>query len=148
MLRRQYLWLLVVLGFACSTAASETIKSFVGVTRGGTPIVCLLSPENGDLATAKTRVLMIGTTGNTKKLVERAMQWFHEDKSAQHLREKIVLSAVLVSHPDKLPLGVPKLQGLPKEGYYNSPDHAEEAYLWRWSGMHAADIMLEIRAAP
>src|SRR5439155_27328004 len=39
-------------------------------------------------------------------------------------------------------------KGLPKDGYYNSPDHAEEAYLWRWIGMHAPDVVLEIRDAP
>src|SRR3954452_13574753 len=71
---REAFWLLMVLGFSFNAVAAEPIKSFVGVTRQGTPIPCLLSPENGDLATKKTRVLMIGTTGNAKRLAERAMR--------------------------------------------------------------------------
>src|SRR5207302_825598 len=84
---REAFWLLFVLIFALSASAAEPIKSFVGVTRQGTPIPCILSPENGELATTKTRVLMIGTTGNTKRLVERAVQWFHASAEARSLRE-------------------------------------------------------------
>src|SRR5207237_1304157 len=116
--------LVVALCIGDAATADEPTKSFIGVTRQGTPIPCLLSPENGELATTKTRVLMIGTTGNTNRLVERAVQWFYENAEAGPLREKVVLSAVQISHPDKLPAGVPKLQGLPKDGYYNSSDHA------------------------
>lgn len=106
------------------------IRSALGVTRQATPIECWLTADDLDYNTAKTRVLVIGAPD--------AVRWFYTAPAAKAFRGRFAVSAV--------PAAV-SLRGYPPPGdaYGASPD-PEAAYLWRWIGMHAPDMVVEARA--
>ena len=133
------------------------IHSAIGVTRKETPIPCVFSPEDLNLATGKTRILLIGGLDGSKASVNAvidAVEWFYTADVAAPLREKYSLSAVPIANPDGWALQQgPKnaTGGNPTHGYppmgdaYLSPTKPETEYLWRWIGMHAPDLVLDVR---
>jgi rhamnogalacturonyl hydrolase YesR len=135
----------------------ELIPSSIGVTRSGTPIECLLSPEDLDYATSKTRILLIGGVegdGRSVADVEDVLQWFQTAKEAATYRDRFVLSAVPCLNPDGLAKQVGPTNGSggdPTKGYppqgnaYHSKTDPEAAHVWRWIGMHAPDLVVEVR---
>jgi unsaturated rhamnogalacturonyl hydrolase len=134
------------------------IHSAVGVTRKGTSIPCVLSPEDLDFATRKTRVLLVAGFDSSPVSVANtlaAVRWFYTSPDAKTLRERYVLSAVPCGNPDGWAAVAPGDNGSgghPDRGYppkgesYGSPTDPESAYLWRWIGMHAPDIVVEVTA--
>ena len=70
------------------------------------------------------------------------------------MRQKFTLSAVPMANPDgwALKKGLQNASGgKPTEGYppqgpaYHDPAKPETQYLWRWIGMHAPDLVVEVR---
>lgn len=133
------------------------IHSAIGVTRKETPIPCVFSQDDLNLATGKTRILLIGGLDGSKASVNAvidAVEWFYTADVAAPLREKYSLSAVPIANPDGWALQQgPKnaAGGNPTHGYppvgdaYLNPTKPETEYLWRWIGMHAPDLVLDVR---
>ena len=138
-------------------AQPALIHSAIGVTREETPIPCVYSKEDLDLNTKKVRILLIGGLDGSETSVSsviNAVNWFYSSEAAKPLREKFSLSAVPIANPDGWVLQQgPKnaSHGNPTRGYppqgdaYHSPTKPETEYLWRWIGMHAPDLVLDVR---
>ncbi len=84
-------------------AAPGTIKTTIGVTRLETQIPALITADDLDLGTRKTRVLLIGGLDGSDDSVQTivaALKWFHTSEQASGLRENFAVSAVPVANPD------------------------------------------------
>ncbi len=100
------------------------IRSALGVDRDGAAIECWLAPEDLDYHTSKPRVLVLGAP----------------EAASESLRRRYAISVV----PGPVPA-----RGYPPQGeYYGRAGDPAAAYLWRWIGMHAPDLVVEIRAGP
>jgi len=134
------------------------IRTSIGVTRKGVPIPALITEDDLDYFTPKRRVLLVGGLDGSEASAQATvdvLQWFYEDAEARPYREKIVLSAVPLANPDGWTLGVGPSNGSggdPAAGYppqgaaYAGSTNPEAAYLWRWIGMHAPDLVIDLRA--
>jgi len=124
------------------------IRSALGVTRKATPIECWLTADDLDYNTKKTRVLLVGGLDRSTasaETVRQAMRWFQTAPEAKSWRASFALSAVPTAAPDGEAGGNPA-RGYPPPGdAYNSPTEPEAAYLWRWIGMHAPDLVVDVR---
>jgi hypothetical protein len=96
------------------------ITSALGVGPDGSPIECRITADDLDYSTTKTRILILGATPD----LARVPRGF-------------AVSVVPAATPDTI---YP-----PKGDYYGAASHAEAAYLWRWIGMHAPDLVVEVR---
>lgn len=133
-------------------------RSAIGVTRRGTSIPCLITDDDLDLGTSKTRILLVGGLEGAAASVDAtlaAMRWFHTSDEAEPWRKRFAVSAVPAVNVDAwLAAGGPEnsSSGKPSKGYppkgpfYGSTTDPEAAYLWRWIGMHAPDLVIEVRA--
>ncbi len=131
------------------------IRSDLGVTRRGTKIPCLITADDLDYNTKKTRILIVGleTLPAPVETTLNALQWFYTTDEAKPYRETFALSAVPIANPDgwasrivagNLSGGDPARSYPPKGTAYNSPTDPEAAYLWRWIGMHAPDLVISL----
>jgi unsaturated rhamnogalacturonyl hydrolase len=132
----------------------ELVRSAIGVTRTGTAIPSLLDQGDLDYNTPKTRLLLVGGLDGTPESVSATiacLRWFHSSPEARPLRERFTLSAVPCANPDawaagkgpaNLSKGNPLVGYPPKGDAYSSPTDPEAAYLWRWIGMHAPDLVI------
>jgi unsaturated rhamnogalacturonyl hydrolase len=137
----------------------SVIRSAVGITRAETPIVSLVTSEALDYRTPKTRILLVGGLDGSPVSVEatmEAMRWFLATNDAAAYREHFSISAVPVANPDGWASGTGPANGAggdPTRGYppagdaYSSATDPEAAYLWRWIGMYAPDLVVEVRAS-
>tara|TARA_R110002111_G_scaffold262851_2_gene341813 strand:+ start:6598 stop:8862 length:2265 start_codon:yes stop_codon:yes gene_type:complete len=133
------------------------LHSAIGVTRKETPIPCVYSKEDLNFHTGKIRILLIGGLDGSEASVAsviNAVNWFYGAEAAKPLREKFSLSAIPIANPDGWVLQQgPKnaSHGNPTRGYppmgpaYQSPTNSEAEYLWRWIGMHAPDLVVDVR---
>ncbi|MCH9725425.1 MAG: glycoside hydrolase family 88 protein [Planctomycetes bacterium] len=138
-------------------AQPAIIHSAIGLTRKETPIPCVYSKTDLNLNTKKIRILLIGGLDGSESSVSsviNAVNWFYSAKAAQPFREKYSLSAVPIANPDGWVLqrgSKNASHGNPTRGYppqgdaYHSPTKPETEYLWRWIGMHAPDLVLDVR---
>ena len=72
------------------------IHSAIGVTRQGTPIPSLLTEDDLDYHTGKTRILLVGGLDGSDASVRTtlaALKWFYTDAQAEPYRERFALSA-------------------------------------------------------
>ncbi len=112
----------------------------IGITRKGTRIEAQTTRDDLDYSTKKTRILLVGGIGGSKTSsasVRAAMKWFEQAPAGW--RKRYSLSAVPAANPDAAPVG-----GFPPKGeaYAIEPEaHA----LWRWIGLHAPDLVVEVR---
>jgi len=132
-------------------------QTAIGVTRKGTPIPALITNDDLDYATPRTRILLIGGldgSGDSVQQTVAALKWFYGDADARGYSQRYTLSTVPVANPDGWALGAGPGNasgGNPTRGYpprsaaYNSPTDPEAAYLWRWIGMHAPDLVIDLR---
>jgi rhamnogalacturonyl hydrolase YesR len=106
-------------------------------------IGAVMHREDFDYATAKTRILLVGRSPAAAQAIAQALEWFYASQDAS-LQEDFVISAV----PNFLPDGArPPSAVFPPAGVAYSDPHAPEAqYLWRWIGMHAPDLVVEVQA--
>jgi len=161
------LLLILPSGEACRLSAEEYrhvrspegfISTAIGVTRQGTPIEAALAPDDPDTGTSKVCILLVGGlggTGGSEQLVRSALAQFHKLPRDDTRRRRYALSAVLNANPDGhakglLPgngAGGNPSRGYPPEGnYYDSRTDPESRYLWRWIGMRAPDLVVDVRA--
>ncbi|HRX77599.1 MAG TPA: glycoside hydrolase family 88 protein [Pirellulaceae bacterium] len=139
-------------------AKNGLISTSIGVTRRGTAIDAVIAPADLDFHTEKTRILLVaGAHGDTRSPIVATnwMQWFYQHADAANYRERFVLSAIPCVNPDGMALGDAPHNGVggtPSQGYpptggaYNSKTDPEAAYVWRWIGMHAPDLVIELMA--
>ncbi len=143
-------------GLLAEAKLPDVIRSSIGVTRQGTPIPSRLTEDDLDYHTPKTRILLVGGLDGSDASVQvtlAALQWFYTDAQAEPYRQRYALSATPVANPDGWAIGVGSSNGSggePARGYrphgtaYNSATDPEAAYLWRWIGMHAPDVVIEV----
>ncbi len=139
-------------------AFARPIKTVIGVTRLETQIPALISADDLDLGTRKTRILLIGGLDGSDSSVRTtvaALKWFDTAEQAARLREDFAVSAVPVANPDAWANGTGPGNasgGDPTRGYpprgdaYQSETNPEAEYLWRWIGMHAPDLVVDVRS--
>ena len=140
------------------TATARSIKTAIGVTRLETQIPALISADDLDLGTRKTRILLIGGLDGSDSSVRAtvaALKWFNAAEQAAALRKDFAVSAVPVANPDAWARGAgpgnasggDPTQGYPPQGdAYQSETNPEAEYLWRWIGMHAPDLVVDVRS--
>ncbi len=133
------------------------IHSAIGVTRKQTPIPCVYSQEDLNFQTGKIRILLIGGLDGSEASVAsviNAVNWFYGAEAAKPLHKIFSLSAVPIANPDGWVLrqgpnnasGGNPTRGYPPRGAaYHSPTKPETEYLWRWIGMHAPDLVIDVR---
>ena len=133
-------------------------RSAIGVTRPQTVIPALLTADDLDYGTVKTRILLVGGLDGSPESAAAtlaALQWFHGSAEAGALRQHFAISAVPVANPEGWAGGSGEsngsggypIRGFPPTGdAYNSPTDPEAAYLWRWIGMHAPDLVVDVRS--
>jgi unsaturated rhamnogalacturonyl hydrolase len=123
-------------------------RSALGVTRKATPIECWITADDLDYNTRKTRILLLGgldRSAASADAVRQAMRWFYTAPEAKSFRGAFAVSAVPAAAPDGETGGDPA-RGYPPAGEaYSSPAEPEAAYLWRWIGMHAPDLVVDVR---
>lgn len=135
------------------------VQSAIGVTRDGTPIPCIVSTEDPDIESDRTRLLLIGGldgSGDSIRPIQEALRWFHDDPGAADLRGRYRLAAVPCVYPDRAAADTPRDRSGPvvPDGYppagvpYQSETNPEAQYLWRWIGMHAPDWVVDLRVGP
>ncbi len=134
------------------------IHSAIGLTRKETAIPAVLATDAWRYDGEKTRILLVGgldgAPGSVKAALA-ALRWFHTAEAAKALRDHFTLSAVPCANPDGYAAGAGfengaggrPAQGYPPQGAaYSSPTNPEAAYLWRWIGMNAPDLVVDVRA--
>lgn len=150
-------WVVAILlasGFAPLLPAAEPIP--YGVTRQGTPILVHEAANFLALDSKKCRLLLVGIDGSPEATtaVRDALQWFETSAAAQEWRSQFSISAIPCANPDGLAAKTPgknasgghPAQGYPpSKGFYDHPTDPEAAYLWRWIGMHGADVVIVVR---
>ncbi|HEX4130104.1 MAG TPA: glycoside hydrolase family 88 protein [Pirellulales bacterium] len=123
----------------------KLIHSAIGVTRAGQAIPCVTHEEDLDLHTKKCRVLLVagldGADASIKSAIDYA-RWFYTDAAAAEHRQRYLVSLVAVGP------GAAGAEYPPGDEFYTSPNHPDAQYLWRWIGMHAPDLVIELDAQP
>ena len=102
-------------------ASVATITSALGVRPDGSAIECRLTADDLDYNTSKTRILILGAAPTVPPRFEKSF----------------AISSV--------PSPVPEAVYPPSGDYYGATSNMEAAYLWRWIGMHAPDLVVEVR---
>jgi rhamnogalacturonyl hydrolase YesR len=127
-----------------------------GVTRSQTPIPALVHRDAYAPITPRVRVLLIGGLSGRPEdvtLAYNVLEAYVETRD--RLGQTLALSAVPCANPDGLVLGVGPENGAggrPENGYppldqfFYDPHNPERRYLWRWAGLQAPDLLLEVRA--
>jgi len=133
-------------------------RASAGVTRQQTTIPALLTAEDYDYGTSKTRILLVaGLDGSTASAADTlaALRWFYSAAEAEPLRQRFAVSAVPVANPEGWARGTGESNGSgghairsfpPTGDSYSSPTDPEAAYLWRWIGMQAPDLVVDVRS--
>src|SRR5712691_2017351 len=127
-----------------------------GVTRSQMAIPTLVHQDAYAPVTPRMRVLLIGGLSGRSEDVTlnlSALEAYLE--AGDRLGEALALSAVPCGNPDGLVLGVAPENGVggrPESGYppldnfFYDAHNPERRYLWRWAGLQAPDLILEVRA--
>jgi rhamnogalacturonyl hydrolase YesR len=129
-----------------------------GVTRSQTAIPALVHRDAYAPLTLRMRVLLIaGLAGRAAdvSLACRALEAYLQ--AGERLTSVLALSAVPCGNPDGLTLGVAPENGVgghPAQGYppldnfFYDAHNPERRYLWRWVGLQAPDLVLEVQSGP
>lgn len=156
-----------LLAILCSTnvvrsqpAESERFEEFypglqqtwIGVTRQGTPIVAGVTDDDYNYMTEKFRILVVGGLDGSigaNAAGQNASTWFRSVGNDKMYHERFALSVIPSANPNSVDWkpangvnGNPSRGYPPKSNAYNSPTDPEAAYLWRWIGMHAPDLIV------
>ena len=118
------------------------VATSIGVTAKGTPIPAWVYEDEYGLATKKMRILLVGDgTIAARNAIGRSVPDFYRNAN-EDLRERYIISAVANPYPDG-PRG--NTFNFPPQGKaYAGDDDPEAAYLWRWIGMHAPDLVVTV----
>ncbi|MGE3541066.1 MAG: glycoside hydrolase family 88 protein [Candidatus Tectimicrobiota bacterium] len=127
-----------------------------GVTRSQRSIPALVHHEAYVPTSSRARVLLLGGLSGQAadvQLVLSALESYVQAGPA--LGQNLALSAVPCGNPDGVLAGTAPgngAGGVPESGYppldnfFHDPHNPERRYLWRWAGLQAPDVLLEIRA--
>ncbi|MCE9606595.1 MAG: glycoside hydrolase family 88 protein [Planctomycetia bacterium] len=139
---RGFVCIVMQLGAAAATVAgaepnatTDSVKpTAIGVTREGNPIEAYIAEPNG-YESKKIRVLLVsGLTGrNASGLLPKAGVDGELSISTVSLDRNAASDAKPGTH-----------QFPPSGDFYQSPTQVEAQYLWRWIGMHAPDLVVEV----
>jgi rhamnogalacturonyl hydrolase YesR len=121
----------------------QLILSPVGVANRGTTIDAILHRENLRYKGDKTRVLLVGRSSWESRAIGEALLWYYRDADAAPFRDKFLLSAVPTLFPD--PGNSATSQFPPQGTAYHGTNEAGPTYLWRWIGMHAPDLVVDVQ---
>lgn len=128
-----------------------------GVTRHGTPLIAWQTEVDRDAWTKRRRVLLVGGLDGAEQsstAILAGLRWFASDEAAS-LRARVALSAAPLANPDgiaagagtrNLSQGTPSERFPPEGPFYGHPRTPEANYLWRWVGIDASDLVVEVRA--
>ena len=137
---------------------TRLVPSAIGVTRQETNIPCWI--DRAELANDPQRmhVWLVGGMDGSDVAVDatmRIMRQFHDRPKSSDVPQWMSLSAVLLGNPDgwSKQLGEKNdSNGRPTRGYppqgdgYVTATDPEAAYLWRWLGTQAPDLVIEVRS--
>src|SRR5215510_9119920 len=137
-------------------AADVWTLDVCGVTRSQTPIPALVHRDAYAPTTPRTRILLVGGLSGRLEDVTLAYNVLESYVEAgNRLGQTLALSGVPCANPDGLTLGVGPENGAggrPENGYppldqfFYDPHNPERRYLWRWAGLQAPALLLEVRA--
>ena len=113
----------------------KATKTAIGVTREGRPIEALTNLKDFDPNITKYRILLVG--GLDGKSESNDLVRHLHSRFDHELKKRLLVSAVFMPSAST---GFP-----PPAKAYNDPQHDACQYLWRWTGMHAPDLVLDIR---
>jgi hypothetical protein len=142
-------------GLAARAADVWTLDA-CGVTRSQTPIPALVHRDAYVPITPRARVLLIGGLSGRPEdvaLAYNVLEAYVETRD--RLGQTLALSALPCGNPDGLARGVGPENGVggrpesgypPLEQFFYDPPNPERRYLWRWAGLQAPDLLLEVRA--
>lgn len=137
---------------------ADLLTGSFGVTRDGASLRFWQTDVDLDINAPQYRILLVGGIDGSLASVESvrgAMQWFGALPTDSPPRKRYALSAIACVNPDGLVSGrspFNTVKGDPSRGYpptgpaYHSATNPEAAYLWRWLGMFAPDLVVEVRA--
>lgn len=127
-----------------------------GVTRAQTAIPALVHRDAYAPTTTRTRVTLISGLSGRPEDVTLACQALEAYLTAgERLHARVALSAVPCGNPDGLSQGVGPENGAggqpaqgypPREHFFDDAQNPEARYLWRWLGLQAPDLVLEVCA--
>lgn len=124
-----------------------TIRSAIGVTRQGTAIPCFIAEDHFDPQTTKFRILIVGGLDGKAGSVELAMSALSDFQGETELQKRYSVSCVPCARPDAIGQSNPPEPAFPPDGNaYNQAENDEAHYLWRWIGMHAPDLVIDVRS--
>lgn len=108
----------------------------IGVDSAGRPMPVVICRDDLDLETKKVRVLLVGHSEAEGRAVLDAMRWFHGEGGKTY-RDRFALSAI--------PRAPAKAEYPPQgDAYAGRPREAHA--VWRWIGMHAPDVAVELES--
>ena len=121
----------------------QLILTSIGVSDGGGSIDAVLHRESLRYDTDKTCILLVGRSSWESRSIGDALIWFYGNPEAAEFRRNFVLSAVptmIPGRPRQAPWSFP-----PEGTAYNDPKETGLIYLWRWIGMQAPDLVVEVQ---
>ena len=125
-----------------------------GVTRAQTAIPALLHRDAYVPDTPRTRVLLLSGLSGQQADVDLVFQSLDSYlKAGEQLTNALALSAIPCGNPDGLALGVAPANGVggypgeeypPQGQFFYDAHNPERRHLWRWVGLQAPDLVLEL----
>jgi alkaline phosphatase D len=122
-------------------ARAKRIKTAVGARADLSPINGWLSEDSLELKSAKPSILIVGGIDG-KDESRRAVKAAMRGLEGTDYDKQFSISFV----PDANPDGEDLSEFPPAGKAYNNPKTARAHYLWRWIGMHAPDLVIEVAA--
>lgn len=127
------------------------ILTSCGVTRSFVPIRAVVDHEVLDPASSKCRVLLVGgiRTDGSPALVLDSLKWFQTSDEAARFRKQFAVGAIPAVDPKSFSGTAASERNLkfpPLGEAYGNRVSPEPLYVWRWIGMLAPDLVVEIRA--
>ena len=121
----------------------EMIRSAIGVTRKDTPIPCFISEDDLDPESKKIRVLLIGGLDGNIESTRAVMEALKSYRPLPGKDDNFAISFVPCALPDDIGKENFVAYSFPPTGNaYNQPENDVAHYLWRWTGMHAPDVVV------
>ena len=133
-------------------ARAQEISFPIGVTRANHPILATITADDLDIHVQKRRILLVAGLDGSPSTSQAAKAWM-----SANTRDNVAFSAIVCGNPDALQMhrvGKNSVGGDPARGYppkgeaYNSPTDPESQTIWRWIGMHAPDLVIELIDGP
>jgi unsaturated rhamnogalacturonyl hydrolase len=124
-----------------------SIVSAAGITRGDTPLLSLENPSAFDLASRKSRLVLVGGLDGDPRdaaAVLSAVRWL-KSGAPRSIRDGWIVSALPMADPDGH-ARARSFQFPPAKGFYEDPEQPESRYVWRWVTYQSPDLIIEIRA--